>query len=70
MKKQEISQKMIAYGHTFSDKRTLDAYKQMQKEKRERLKKRKQFDLGSQNPEDSKIRKHFAQEAKHFGIKL
>lgn len=59
---------IIAYGRTFKDIKTRDAYAQMMKEKRVRAMARKAQKSPQEN-EDAKVRAHFAKESKHFGIK-
>ena len=55
---------VVGYGKSFSSEKDHDAYKKYMGEKRARAKARK-------TPEDAErtsIRKHFASEAKHFGM--
>lgn len=56
-----------AYGHTFQDEKTLNAYKAMKANSRTKALARKKS-MSDDDKERASIRKHFASEAKHFKI--
>lgn len=62
-----MSDKLKAYGHSFSDERALHAYKKMKAEARKRAIDRKKG-ISSDEKERAFIRKHFASESKHFKV--
>lgn len=62
-----MDNKLQAYGHTFQSQKDLDGYKKMKSEARKRALARK-TSSSSDDKEKAAIRKHFASEAKHFGL--